>query len=259
MQKMKHVPIIALPLGALFFAAVIWFAWHTQEQQREEVRPDFSTINDVKIKKRAFFDYMLPKVQRANDQIIDERRRLLEITDSIEQSQELSSRDREWLQSLALNYRVKADPTTNEQARQELVNRVDTIPASLVLAQAANESAWGTARFARVGNNFFGIWCWVRNCGMVPTERAPDRKHEVASFDTVDAGVRYYLLTLNSHPAYADLRDIRSEARENQKTVTGIALAAGLQRYSERGAAYIREIRSMIRVNHLSQFNRELQ
>ena len=256
---MKHVPILILPLGLLFFLGVMWLASQTDERPKQDPQPDFSTINDVKIKKKTFFDYLLPKVRRANDQILAQRKQLLMLVSELDQDRTPSQTDAEWLQELALTYRVKGDPIMNENVRRELVTRVDAIPASLVLAQAANESAWGTARFAREGNNFFGLWCWARNCGMVPNDREPERKHEVASFKTVDAGIRYYLLTLNSHPAYHKLRIIRQKARANDETATGLDLAAGLEKYSERGADYIREIRSMIRVNHLTRLNRDFE
>jgi len=170
---------------------------------------------------------MLPKVRRANDELLAQREQMLPLLTDIEKGEPLSKKDREWLQSLATRYRVKEDPLTSEAARERLVKRVDTVPASLALAQAANESAWGTARFARNGNNFYGMWCWVKNCGMIPNRREPEKKHEVASFDNVDAGVQYYVLT------------------------------HGLLSYSKRREAYVEEIRTMIRINNLQRFNRE--
>jgi Bax protein len=131
---------------------------------------------------------------------------------------------------------------------------VDTIPASLVLAQAANESAWGTSRFARQGKNVFGIWCFRDGCGKVPNARAPGKRHEVASFDSVQDGVSYYLLLLNTHPAYAQLRSLRDEKRRVDEKPTGATLAEGLLRYSERGGAYVRELQAMIRVNQLQRY-----
>ena len=135
-----------------------------------------------------------------------------------------------------------------------VLSRVNTIPASLVLAQSANESAWGTARFAKNGNNYFGIWCWTRNCGLVPQRREEGARHEVASFDSIEMSITYYLLTLNSHPAYDALRDIRNELKTRELPVKGWDLAAGLIAYSERREAYVDEIRTIIEVNELHRF-----
>ena len=134
-----------------------------------------------------------------------------------------------------------------------LRRRVNVIPASLVLAQAANESGWGTSRFARQGNNLFGLWCYTENCGIEPARRQAGAKHQVAAFDNVEAGIKYYFYTINSHPAYRDLRIRRENLIASGQAVTGIELASGLMSYSERGQAYVDEIRAMIRVNQLQQ------
>jgi Bax protein len=136
-----------------------------------------------------------------------------------------------------------------------LYRRIDSTPASLALAQAANESGWGTARFAVKGNNYFGLWCWSSDCGLVPNERKEGASHEVSTFKTPVDSVKYYMQTLNSHPAYKTLRDLRLDARTNTTPLTGTLLAGGLLSYSERGEAYIKELRAMIRVNNLGQFD----
>ena len=120
------------------------------------------------------------------------------------------------------------------------------------LTQAAMESAWGTSRFAREGNNLFGQWCYQPGCGIVPKRRREGQVHEVASFDVVDAAVASYLRNINSHRAYADLRAARADLRAANQPVTGNAMANHLLRYSERGLDYVEEIQSMIRVNKLA-------
>ena len=125
-----------------------------------------------------------------------------------------------------------------------------------MIAQAAKESGWGTSRFARQGNNYFGIWCFTRGCGLTPTRRDDNRSHEVATFDSVEEGVRYYIRTINSHFAYSDLRTMRARAREQDRQVYGDKLATGLISYSERGMLYVNEIRSMIQYNQLNRFTR---
>ncbi len=137
-----------------------------------------------------------------------------------------------------------------------LLLRVDVVPASLIVAQAAKESGWGTSRFAIQGNNYFGIWCFYQGCGLKPLRREANRTHEVASFDSVEQGVRYYVRTINTHVAYRELREMRAEARKSRQSLQGEQLANGLVRYSERGIAYVREVQSMIRDNNLQRFTR---
>ena len=164
------------------------------------------------------------------------------------------------LRRLGKRYNMAAvgdGPGALEEHVEKLLLRVDVVPASLVIAQAAKESGWGSSRFAREGNNFFGIWCFNRGCGMTPANRDAGRHHEVAMFDTVKEGVRYYIRTINSHNAYSTLRQIRAVARNNNQPFGGEQLATGLLRYSERGVLYVNEIQSMIRYNRLHRFTRE--
>ena len=127
--------------------------------------------------------------------------------------------------------------------------RVDIIPTSLVLVQAANESAWGTSRFARIGLNFFGIWCYRTGCGMVPGGRNTGAKHEVAAFQSVDAAVSGYFNNINKHNAYHVFRTIRAELRAQDQPLDAEILATGLLPYSERGAQYVLDLTDMLRHN----------
>ncbi len=135
-----------------------------------------------------------------------------------------------------------------------LLRRVDRIPVSLVLAQAAIETGWGTSRFAQEGNALFGQHTRKpEHDGMVP-KGLDDPDFRVRAFDTVDAAVAAYMRNLNTHPAYALLREIRAEARAAGRRATGAELAAGLEDYSARGQAYVSDIRVTIRANALADF-----
>lgn len=210
--------------------------------------PDFSQYTDVKAKKQAFFSYLQPIVEINNQQILADRQRMESLTDTL--AADLSASNQDFVADLIYRYRVK-DTLSGAALHQELMRRLDTVPVSLALSQAAMESAWGTSRFAREGNNLFGQWCYEAGCGIVPKRRGAGQVHEVASFDDVDAAVASYLRNINSHPAYSDLRGARAQLRASGETVTGTILAAHLLRYSERGQDYVDEIRSMIRVNKL--------
>jgi Bax protein len=144
---------------------------------------------------------------------------------------------------------VKGDPLVEAKSRRELLNKVDIIPVSLALAQAANESAWGRSRFSVEANNLFGIWTFDEKKGLKPKERDEDKKHFVRKFKHIDGSIQYYMLTLNSHPAYRKMRSIRQKLRESQSPITGEAMARGLEKYSEKGPEYVELIQNLIQQN----------
>ncbi len=151
------------------------------------------------------------------------------------------------LQKLAGKYRVDGDPSGSKTARAELLRKIDIIPSSLALAQAANESAWGKSRFAQEANNLFGIWTYDKTRGIKPKNRAEGKTHLVRVFDNFGDSVRYYMYTLNSHPAYKPLRNIRRQLRASRQVIDGHELASGLEKYSARGQEYIDIIQRLIR------------
>ena len=211
--------------------------------------PDFSQFTDVKEKKRAFFGFLQPLIKRANEQVGIERSLIL----SWQENGEVSDAQQQQFNQLLKKYRVTESDT--EKQLQALNAKVNEIPPSLILAQAANESAWGTSRFARLGNNLFGQWCFSKGCGIVPSSRNSGANHEVAKFDSPYESVASYIRNLNSHPSYEELRQLRNQELDQQNHATGMNLAAGLLKYSERGEEYVKEIRAMIRHNKLAVFD----
>lgn len=209
--------------------------------------PDFSRYPAGAERKQAFFDYMRPVVEAANRDVHEQRRRLLAIAGE----ESTGFFDRRFIRRLAGRYGVDYDDAAPREALDALLTRVDTVPVSLALAQAAMESAWGTSRFARLGNNLFGEWCFDAGCGIVPNRRAEGRSHEVRAFPTPVASIESYLLNLNTHRAYRELRALRAARRAQGERPSGYQLAAGLNRYSEKGAVYVDEIRQVIRGNAL--------
>lgn len=213
--------------------------------------PDFTKYTDVKEKKKAFFDFLRPMVKEENNRIRAERSKLITLFDEYESSNTLKPADAEWIDGLAETMRMKTFDITNEEDKQTLLRRVDIVPPSLFLAQAANESSWGTSRFARQANNIFGQWCFTPGCGIVPSQRGKDETHEVQKFNTVNAAVNSYVRNINSHNAYSGLRFVREEMRNDGEKPDGISLAGGLLKYSARGEEYVKEIREMIDYNDL--------
>ena len=215
--------------------------------------PDFSTHTDVKAKKAAFFGYMLPLVEARNLHIQGQRRQLLAVAGRAQGV--LSAQDTKTLADLAGVYRLADADLSSAELIKELLIRIDTVPPSLALAQAAVESGWGTSRFAVQANNLFGQWCYEQGCGLVPNRRNSGANHEVAKFDSVSDAVYSYTRNINTHRAYKDLRMSRAALRADDKTVTGHILAEGLLRYSERGEDYVHELQSVIRINKLAPYD----
>ena len=215
--------------------------------------PDFGAIADVKAKKQAFFKFLEPQITQENRHIDSLRQHLKQLQQLFDEQQALHPEDRAWLQQAARLYRV--DSQSAAEQLDTLLTKLGPIPPALVKAQAANESAWGTSRFARQANNLFGQWCFKPGCGIAPLQRGPDQTHEVQAFDSVAAGLRSYFTNLNGNRSYADLRQIRRCLQRQQQPATGRALAAGLVNYSARGGHYVEELQSMIRINRLESWS----
>lgn len=213
--------------------------------------PDFASINDVQVKKQSFFNFIEHFVDQVNIEIIQQRQRVLAIQAKMQDGEELSASDLRYLSTLAELYELDTDDLTDAEFLTVLLRRVDKIPASLALAQAANESAWGTSRFAQLGNNYFGQWCYSDGCGLVPNRRREGATHEVRSFDSVKDSVQAYIHNLNTFPSYQMLRRIRQQLRVQNKPVDGASLTDGLESYSSRGHDYIDELQNMIYSNNL--------
>tara|TARA_R110002072_G_scaffold1780_10_gene14818 strand:+ start:41544 stop:42404 length:861 start_codon:yes stop_codon:yes gene_type:complete len=218
-----------------------------------EPLPDFTQYKDVKKKKSAFFDFMHPRVKAANDAVWEERLRVQAFRNKFAAGS-LTNAMKAELFAIIEQYDLDLPTEITDNTFTELLLRVDVVPASLILAQAANESAWGTSRFAREGRNLFGIWCYKPGCGLKPKRRSVGSKHEVRVFDNVQEGIAFYIYNINIGHAYDHLRALRAASREEEEKPTGLELAAGLTRYSERGQAYVDEIRKMIRQNNLSRY-----
>jgi Bax protein len=217
----------------------------------EQDLPDFSVHTESSEKKAAFFSFLYPRVVMANARVALQRDYLA----SLARKDSLSDAETDWVMAQAVRLRVEADPGSREMLKL-LDRKMDVIAPSLILAQAANESAWGTSRFAREGNNLFGQWCFSKGCGLVPRSRNDGAKHEVAAFSSPYKSIRAYIQNLNSHPAYKPLRDTRRQLRKQGQPLDGSALAGGLLSYSERGEDYVNEIRHMIDFNNLDRYDK---
>jgi Bax protein len=236
---------VVLAIGALGLLILGWRSWPALQRP---ALPDFALYEDIDARKDAFFGYFLPLVEMRNEEILELRADLLRLRENVS---DLSGRQQRRIVQLAEDYEIAAFDVNEAGDWDTLLRRVDVVPPSLALAQAAKESGWGLSRFAQEGNNFFGHWCYVEGCGLVPESRPAGARHEVAAFDSPAQAVERYIYNLNSHDAYQDLRVMRSELRDNDELISGLELAEGLMQYSQRGQAYIRELQGMIRFNEL--------
>ena len=220
-------------------------------EEPSHIFPDFSIFTDVETKKRSFFDYTQGFIVAEINSILALRAELVMIADRVDQVAVLNPENEKKLIAVAIEYRVDYESLSKKETLEELMLRVDFIPASLVLAQAANESAWGVSRFAVEGNNIFGQWCYEKGCGIVPARREAGAKHEVKIFDTVQSSIKAYFLNINTHDSYSYLRDLRAKMRDRGLKLDPMSLAIGLGRYSERGDSYVDEIQRIIIQNDL--------
>ena len=203
-------------------------------------------------KKRIFFLSLLPMVLMENDHICQERDSLQRLCSLHDQGRRLKREQQERIAALARKYRIQGNPLSDLRVRRRLLKRIDVIPPSMVLAQAANESAYGTSRFARLGNNLFGEWTFTPGEGLVPRKRPVGEFYEVRRFSNLYESVKSYMRNINTNSAYMALRNQRAMLRSKGLPLRGMDLAEGLKLYSARRDDYVKDIQEIIRRNRLS-------
>lgn len=252
--KFKLQPYLTWALMGLAVVGAI-FLLVSLFQPGAERLPDFSAYENTNEKKEAFFNYLLERVSDVNAEILELRDDIEDIREDLMEGKTLSSSQQRFIQDWALEYDFEDVETVNLELVDDLLQRADIVPPSLVLAQAALESAWGSSRFAMEGNNLFGMRCWTPGCGIVPRRRAPGATFEVAVFRTPKDAIEAFIHNINTHQAYLDLRRLRAQQRRSGNTITGSALAGGLMRYSEQGSLYVEKVRGVIGANNLQAYD----
>ncbi|MFH0258528.1 glucosaminidase domain-containing protein [Vibrio rumoiensis] len=247
---------IIMALAILAFWSVYYYQNHYNQHSKEEatkVKPKAPMpVDDIHLKKQKFFDTLRPGIKKENARVVEERHELLDIKKQFDDGDLTSIPSK--AKQLAEDYELAIPETGIDDAWLDtMLNRVNVLPQSLVLTQAANESAWGTSRFAKEGNNFFGQWCYVEGCGLVPLQRAEGATHEVAKFDSPQESIHAYFMNVNRNNAYKELRDIRAKLSGNEQDLksqaTALELTNGLLSYSERGQDYVDDLQAMIKHN----------
>ena len=217
---------------------------------------DLDRVSDTAQRKRIFFASILPLVLRVNELISEDRTRLLVLAAKARNGQALNDWERRWLAALAAHYGLVAEAEEEEIDFARLERRVDIIPPSLALAQAAIESGWGRSRFAREGNALYGQWTWNDgDDGIVPARRGDGMTHRIRAFPFLIDSVGAYADNLNRNSAYRAFRQVRAVLRRRGGPLHGIDLVATLRAYSERRDAYVAELRAIIAANDLDDFD----
>jgi Bax protein len=229
---------------------------------------DLGQVPEVERRKDLFLAAVLPLALAVNEQINAERSEIVAMSKKISSGERLTFLEREELDRLARVYRVIEDADENDEPEpnapeindsdlvDELLLRAAPLPVSLVLAQAAEESAWGLSRFAAEGNALYGQWVWNDGLGIIPKSRTDGQTHSVRAFRDIYESTLSYAHNLNTHRAYAAFRNMRANMIRGSGSLDGFALAGTLTRYSGRGQAYVSSLRSIIRSNDLSALDR---
>ncbi len=209
---------------------------------------DIGMVRSAARRKAVFIKTMLPLILHINEQLRATRARVEALAVREAGGEPLAPADRDWLSAQYDRFDVEVGNL------EILLRRIDVVPPSLAMAQGAEESGWGSSRFALEGRALFGQRTFKKRSGIVPLQRADGKRFKVRSFDHLLDGVRSYVHNLNTHPAYAGFRVLRARLRAEaggDHGLDSLRLVEALEGYSERGEKYIETIKSIIRHNEL--------
>ena len=205
---------------------------------------ELKNIENVKRRKDLFIKIVLPLIIEENTRIRFDRKKLFVILNKSNNTE----LDKEWLKIKFRQYGVKNNDLST------LKIRMDEIPVSLAIAQAAKETGWGSSRFAQEGNALFGQWTWSGD-GIRPAAVGKDAKHKVARFKVLKASVKAYQRNLNTHSSYKEFRKERAIQRDNDGKLNSLILVSYLDKYAETGVEYTRVLKKIIEQNSLTDFD----
>jgi Bax protein len=201
-------------------------------------------IENNKKRKNLFIQIILPLVIKENNYIKIDRKKLFKILNKSKNTE---------VEKIWLNLKIKQYGVVNKDL-STLKIRMDEIPASMAIAQAAKETGWGTSRFAQEGNALFGQWTWSGD-GIKPAGADDDSTHKVMRFKVLQASVKAYQRNLNTHSSYKNFRSARAELRDEGKKLDSMILSTHLDKYAETGQEYVKILQQIIRQNNLTDFD----
>jgi Bax protein len=204
---------------------------------------DLDELQSTRLKKETFIKIVLPLIVAENERILADKKKL----NTLSEKKFTTDLEKQWLRQKLLEYKVKKGNI------KELIVRMDIVPTSIALAQAAKESGWGTSRFALEGNAIFGQWTWSGQ-GIAPLDRENNKNHKILKFPILRASVKAYQNNLNTHKSYVGFREKRKELREKNKTLSGLKLTDTLKNYAQTGTEYTKILNQIIKQNNLADF-----
>ena len=205
---------------------------------------EIKMIENTKKRKEFFIQIVLPLILEENNNIKKDRRRLFNIINKSNNSKI----EKKWLEKKYKQYGIPSKDLS------VLKIRMDEIPVSLAIAQAAKETGWGTSRFAQEGNALFGQWTWSGE-GLKPKDADKNEGHKVMKFNVLQASVRAYQRNLNTHSSYKNLRKARAELRDRGENLDSLILVNYLNEYAETGEEYVKVLKKIIEQNNLKDFD----
>jgi len=206
---------------------------------------DLKALGDTKKKRELFIKIILPLILAENHKINEDRNKLFKIL-----SKNFNTvGERVWLKRRFKEYKI------DDQDLSKLKMRMDIVPVSIAIAQAANESGWGTSRFALEGNALFGQWTWSKK-GISPKNKDPNASHKILQFQILKASVRAYKNNLNTHNAYKEFREARAKLRQGNNKIIGLELTKYLTAYASIGEKYVKILDDIIEKNSLTDFDK---
>ncbi len=221
----------------------------------QEVKPvylsklpkDLKKIKSTQKKKDTFIKIVMPLILDENSKILDDRKKLFKILGK----QSNTRGEKVWLKRRYKDYQIEKEDIA------ELKLRMDVIPTSLAIAQAAKESGWGTSRFALEGNAMFGQWTWGKD-GIEPKDKKTNQDHKILKFPMLRSSVKAYMTNLNTHRGYKQFRDARAELRRKNKKMSGLELVNYLHNYAQTGSEYVKVLEKIIKQNELTDFDNSI-
>ena len=205
---------------------------------------DLRKLKSTQKKKDTFIKIVMPLILDENNKILENRKKLFKILGK----QNNSRGERVWLKRRFEDYGIKNEDVT------ELKMRMDIIPVSIAIAQAAKESGWGTSRFALEGNAMFGQWTWGKK-GISPLKKEKNQDHKILKFPILRSSVKAYKNNLNTHNGYKEFREKRAELRRKNKKISGVVLVQYLYNYAATGSEYTKILKKIIEQNQLTDFD----
>tara|TARA_B100000700_G_scaffold151935_1_gene168652 strand:+ start:553 stop:1767 length:1215 start_codon:yes stop_codon:yes gene_type:complete len=206
---------------------------------------DLKSLGSTNEKRELFIKIVLPLILDENAKITEDREKLFKILGKNFNT----VGERVWLKRRFKEYKI------DDKDLSKLKMRMDIIPVSLALAQAANESGWGTSRFALEGNALFGQWTWSKK-GIEPADKDANKTHKVLQFQILKASVRAYKNNLNTHNAYKEFREVRAQLRQEGKQIIGLDLVKYIKNYAAIGEKYVEILEGIITKNSLTDFDK---